>query len=200
LFIMSSEGVAVAYPWSDVVSSIPPDFQYHKIFWYYLGDKKHNPEKKLVSTGEPFAEILGNGFIKVYIAPIYDNEQFKGVCNSDVYVTPLARETLRKYKTPLLFVSAETTVLGANEKAIGILGVKMLREFEYVKQLQKNEFASDEYKLNYDSNAPWLKSIGAGIKSGNTKFEIKVKGTAYHVTVKALPHQDDLYVIALLQE
>ncbi len=199
LWILGNDGVVFLAPWADLVSTIPPNLDYRKIFWYYMADEKHDPGKKLVWTDEPFAELAGNGFIKVYMMPVYYNNVMEAAVTSDIYLTPIGRETLAQRKSPLLFISSGSTVIGANEAAIDIFKIKVLKEFEYLKQMSQNAFVPDEYKLTYKGNSQDIQDLGKKLVNSN-EFDIKINGKLYSVYKKEIPDQPDLFVIGLVRK
>ncbi len=199
LWILGSDGVGFVAPWVDLVSVIPFNFDYRTIFWYFLADEKHNPSKKLIWTDEPFAEIAGNGFIKVYMMPVYNKNKLEAVINCDLYLTPIGREALRKQKTPLIFMSKDSMVIGANEASVRFLKVKVLKEFDYLKQMSKNEFAPDEYKLTYKDNSEDIRELGRKLVN-ESEFEITIGGSKYAVYKKEIPVQTDLFVVGFLKK
>lgn len=199
LIMDHNHSTALMYPWIDWLSFITVKFDFRNFPWITLANEKNDPGRKYVWLSDPFVILGGGGWIVVCISPVDLNGKFDSVISEDVYLTRIASGILKESKIPLLFVTEKSSVVSANKTAQEKLNIKVLKEFDYVKQMTQNLFIQDEYLLTYKNNPADIRSFGEKLKS-HTRFETVINGKTYSVYKKALPELPNLFVVGLVEK
>lgn len=101
--------------------------------FYYLADKAHNPEKKVIWT-EAYLDPAGLGWMISAIAPVYKGEFLEGVIGVDVTIENLINNILSiklPYKSSSMLIDKEGDILAMSEELESIFGLKELKSHEY---------------------------------------------------------------------
>ena len=122
--------------------------------FYYLADKKHNPQRKAVWTGA-YLDPAGNGWMLSCIVPIYKNDFLEGVTGLDITIDSFVKNILNTnfpYDAKLFMVDDEGMILAMPEKIEELLGLKELKEHLYTDVLLKTIEKPEEYNILKNSS------------------------------------------------
>lgn len=181
-WILTKDSVGLAYPSFDYLSAIPQKLDLSQMFWFKMASPEVNPAKSAVWTQEPFVDLAGRGWFKTIASPIYDGSEFIGIATSDAVIKDVIRTHLAESKAALFVVSGESLLLGQSKLAAPVLGLKVLEDFDYLKQMKDNAFAPDAFKLSYGKNPPEIRAVGESLSKG-VEFELPINGKKYHFVV-----------------
>lgn len=166
--------------------------------WYSISIPENNPDKKGNWTKDAFVSVDGTGWIWSYSTPFYNKSgKFEGVTTKDVFILSLRDLIKDNDKDNLVFLSSSLTVLGLSQLAKETLKLEELSDHDYVALMQANEFAQDNFKLNYEKNSSGIQNIAQKISQGETEFEQEIEGKQFIVSVSKLSELD-FYIIGLL--
>lgn len=185
-WIITVKSIGIGYPNFDFLSAIPQKLDLSQTFWFKMASPEQDPEKVTVWSKEPFAAMTGQGWYKTVAAPLYHHGRFMGIVSSDALIKEVVANDLRQSKDMLFVVTKDSLLLGATASALKILGLKVLEDFDYLKQMRENAFAPDIFRLNWDKNSPEITTLGSQLKT-TKDFEQSIQGKNYHFTVFDVP-------------
>jgi signal transduction histidine kinase len=138
------------YPFIDDVSTqYGEHIQMEDYNFYYLADKKHNPEKKAVWTGA-YLDPAGLGWMLSCIVPIYNNEFMEGVTGIDITIDSFVKNILNQdflYDAKLFIVDNDGMIIAMPEKIESLLGLKELKEHLYTNSILKTIEKPEDYNI-----------------------------------------------------
>ncbi len=117
--------------------------------FYYLADKKHNPEKKPAWTSA-YLDPAGNGWMLSCVVPIYNNDFLEGVTGLDITIDSFVKNILDAklpYDASLFLVDQEGMIIAMPEKIEKLLGLNELKEHLYTDVLLKTIEKPEEYNI-----------------------------------------------------
>lgn len=136
------------YPYINVLTQFEPKLDLTLYNFYYLADKKHNPEKKGTWVNEPYVDVAGHGWIISAIAPYYiDDDILEGVVGLDVTVETIEKRYLSDKDTNLMLISSDGVVITANYFLINLFSLPSLTRHKYLDTVKLNTYRKDDYNL-----------------------------------------------------
>ncbi len=112
---------ALAYPYIDVLDSVPHDLDVTQYPFYYDVDKENNPLKQIKFSptyNESWALELGE--IGAYLAPLYSGEKFFGVVGYNITIheiLKILKETKLRYDAFLMLLDDQNNLIAtSNDK------------------------------------------------------------------------------------
>jgi hypothetical protein len=138
------------YPFIDDVSAqygeniIMEDYNF-----YYLADKKHNPEKKAVWTSA-YLDPAGLGWMLSCIVPIYKDDFLEGVTGVDITIDSFVKNILNQnlpYDGKIFIVDKEGMIIAMPEKIEELLDLKELKEHLYTDSILKTIEKSQDFNI-----------------------------------------------------
>ncbi len=195
-FFAKTYNFTISYPFYDIISVVPPKFDYEPTFWFQWTLQEKNPERKTLWIPEPFIAIGPEGWLLSVYSPVYHRETVEGVIATDVSIYQRTNDLLHDNPHALLLVSGETLVIGSTPSCKP-LKIKTIKQYDYLEQLRKNPETSEEFKLSHESQPADLQRLARKIKQ-QTEFTITMYENEYFVTVGRL-EEVELYMIGLLE-
>ena len=138
------------YPFIDDVSAqygeniIMEDYNF-----YYLADKKHNPEKKAVWTSA-YLDPAGLGWMLSCIVPIYKNDFLEGVTGIDITIDSFVKNILNQnflYDGNIFIVDKDGMIIAMPEKIEELLDLKELKEHLYTDSILKTIEKPEDFNI-----------------------------------------------------
>lgn len=152
----------------------PADLDMADFNFFYLADAKHNPERKTLWTGI-YADPAGRGWMLSCIAPVYVDDDLKGVVGLDVTVSEVLDSIVRlslPWGASALLVAPGGIVLAATEKARQLLGLGELQPFIYNEPVATELTDPDVLKLESGSDPALGAELGRFLESAESLREI----------------------------
>ncbi len=138
------------YPFIDDVSTQYGEHIHMEDYnFYYLANKKHNPEKKAVWTGA-YLDPAGLGWMLSCIVPIYNNDFLEGVTGIDITIDSFVRNILDQnffYDAKLFIVDNDGMIIAMPEKIESLLGLKELKKHLYTDSILKTIEKPQDYNI-----------------------------------------------------
>ena len=153
--------IAIMDPWIDVVSIFPPGVDLRYFEWYNRGLK--SPGEALWSE-KPFTD-LATGWVMDVSVPIKTPDGIRGVSVISLNMSKLQRNFFQPRKDNLILLGSDLTIVGSTLGAKELLGIKLLEDFDFVKQMKENTFAPDEFKLASETQPPLVQEIAKKIST-----------------------------------
>ena len=168
------------YQWINAVEQFPADMDLKAFDFYYLADEAHNPERTPVWT-ELYWDPAGLGWMISCIAPVYEDDELKGVVGIDVTLDALVTDILNYQieETGFVFLmSNHCQALAFPERAADLLGF----EGDLAGDFGNNERFS--FSL-MEANDEAFQRIIAKMQNGEYGVETYTKGGKEHYFVFA---------------
>ena len=173
--IHEPSSMAMLYPWTDVVSLLPPRLDFQSLEWYTRGYKSTGPA---LWAEKPFISLYG-GWVEDISGPVPVKDKTKGVVVLTVLLDKVNSKYFKNEPENLLLLGHDLTLVVATPPARKALPLKVIEDVDYLKQMKSNSFASAAYQLSDPGQDEGIRRIAADITSGKTAFEEAVNGTTW---------------------
>ena len=169
------------YPFIDDVSTqYGEHIQMEDYNFYYLADKKHNPEKKAVWTGA-YLDPAGLGWMLSCIVPIYKGDFLEGVTGIDITIDSFVRNILNQkfiYDAELFIVDNEGMIIAMPEQIEELLSLKELKEHLYTDSILKTIEKPEDYNI-IKNNYIFSKKFESLMKNNTSSVVFDIKDKEY---------------------
>ena len=169
------------YPFIDkVYDQYGKHIQMEDYNFYYLADKKHNPEKKPVWTSA-YLDPAGNGWMMSCVVPIYNNDFLEGVTGLDITIDNFVNNILNKklsYDANLFMIDKDGMIIAMPEKIESLLGLKELKEHLYTDSILKTISKPEEYNV-LTNKSPFAAHFKNLIENKGDYSVLKIKDKEY---------------------
>ena len=167
----------------DWIQNVPPNFDFFKQEWAYMGTPQHNPDRKSVWSSIYYDPLLKYWMIS-NATPMYDGDDFLGTVGHDITLDVL-------FKT----VSAyQNTVQGGQHLIISAKGVVMY-DPAYKTLMEQSPETFDYQGREDQALLAEIQNYRQELSEGKTiSAEITLHQTRYIVTCAAMPSVDWYYV------
>jgi len=176
------------YPYFDVLSQYEAKMDIPSFNFYYLADKKHNPEKKSLWVNEPYVDPAGRGWMVSAIAPVYVADSLEGVPGIDVTINTITKRYIEDSPNSMYLIVDHTGVIVAGQEvAFNFFSFPPLYDHKYIETIKQDTYRKEQYNLSLSKDTT-VRMIGQQIiKSDKTQFEIKLKGDKITVITAHIP-------------
>ena len=171
----------------DALTQYPHDIDIPKYNFYYLADKVHNPEKKVVWT-EAYLDPAGQGWMISAIAPVYKEEFLEGVVGIDVTIDKLITNMLSiklPYESSAMLVDESGNILAMNSSLESILGIKELKKHEYDAPVTTTISKPKDFNL-FTNNNPVSKFVAHALKQKENIAQYDSAQDAFLLTINTI--------------
>ncbi|WP_272977372.1 ATP-binding protein [Idiomarina baltica] len=160
VYFNTHDSLNVIYPFIDVGSQYAADVNIPKFNFFYLADKKHNPERKPVWT-PVYLDPAGQGWMLSVIAPVYKDDSLVGVAGADVTIEKLVNY-LTHTRVPwdgfVVLASQSGKILALSERAQQRLDITVPKSVA-VKHAKQDEIGYQSAALSDIKGAEHLLSL-----------------------------------------
>jgi len=139
---------------ADALEQYTLDMDIPTFNFYYLADKEHNPEKKVVWT-DAYLDPAGLGWMISAIAPVYKNDFLEGVVGIDVTIDKLITNILSiqlPYKSSAMLVDKNGNILAMDALLEPLFGLKELKDHVYDAPIEKTITKPKDFNLFENKN------------------------------------------------
>lgn len=172
------------YPFIDeVYTQYLPDMNIPEFNFYYLADKKHNPEGGPVWT-ETYLDPAGQGWMMSCIVPVYNGEFLEGVAGIDMTVDVLLKSVLNlvlPWDAKPFLVDKSGTIMAMPGGVEKLFGLTELRKHVYEKQVAADTFKPEEFNL-LKSSKEQIRDIASNLLETDFSVEeLSIDGKNYYL-------------------
>ncbi len=157
--------------------------------FYYLADKAHNPEKKVVWT-DAYLDPVGQGWMISAIAPVYKDDFLEGVVGLDITIEQLINSIISiklPYTSMAMLVDQNGNILGMNEGLETYLGIKELAKHDYSVPVKSTISKPKDFNLYTNQTNEFAKYLTALLKSDDTLASFNDEETSLIITHNLIP-------------
>lgn len=142
------------YPYFDVLSQYEAKMDIPSFNFYYLADKKHNPEKKSLWVSEPYVDPAGRGWMVSAIAPAYFGDSLAGVPGIDVTINLITKRYVQDIvNSTVLIIDNSGAIVAAQEETINLLSFPPLFDHKYIETIKQDTYRKEQYNLALSKEA-----------------------------------------------
>ncbi len=167
------------YPFMDVLAQYEPALQIPDFNFYYLADKKHNPEQKSVWVNEAYVDPAGRGWMISAIAPVYVEGKLEGVPGIDITTNSLTDKFLTEEDKNIVIVDQNGVIVTAKDYSINLLSLPPLKDHRYIETIKMDTYRRDNYNLLKSKEKNVRAMAIEIIKNGKSKVEVVTKYSKY---------------------
>ncbi|GIZ13632.1 ATP-binding protein [Pseudomonas sp. NCCP-436] len=175
------------YPWFYTPEQYPHDMVIPDYNFYYLADKKHNPERKAVWT-EVYLDPAGLGWMMSVVAPVYRGDFLEGVVGLDITIG-LMLEEIAELNVPwqgyAMLVSRDHNIVALPAAGELDFGLRELTQYSYEEAVRREVLKPEDFNLaRQEGLAPLLQAMNSG--DGNVQ-EVELGGRRQLVAWSEIP-------------
>lgn len=176
------------YPFFDVLSQYEAKMFIPSFNFYYLADKKHNPERKSLWVNEPYVDPAGRGWMISAIAPVYVGDSLEGVPGIDVTINTITKRYINDLEDSMYLIIDHSGVIVAGQEAIfNMFSFPPLHDHKYIETIKQDTYRKEQYNITLSKDLV-VRQIGQKIlQKGESEFEIELKGDKYTLITVLIP-------------
>jgi len=157
--------------------------------FYYLADKKHNPDKKNVWTSA-YLDPAGQGWMISNIVPVYNGDFLEGVTGLDVTVDAIVKNVLSleiPWNGSAFLVDKDGMILAMSKEIEKILGLKELKEHKYESNIETTIEKPEDYNILKGVNSDISKQMEVIFKNNKQINQLVLDNKNYTLAQKEIP-------------
>ncbi len=190
------------YPYVDKVYNQYGSYLIMKDYnFYYLADKKHNPQKKPVWT-EAYLDPAGQGWMVSCLVPIYNGEFLEGVTGIDITIEKIIKDILGKklpFDAKMILLNKNGTVTAMPKEICKLAGIRELTKHTYTESIKSTVTKPKEFNV-FESKNQLFKNISQMIKSGSEVENLNIDGKNYIVFQTKIELADSILILYVDEE
>lgn len=167
--------IAAQSPWLLTVSTYPKAISIMVFEFYRRGQAL---DKGFQWSDKPFTDLV-SGWVMDVVGPVLIPDGRKGVAVVGVNLASLAEKMVRYQDFRVLLIDSESTLLAMSTNAAPDFGLKVLKDFDYIRQMKENTFAPEQFKLTATNQPPALREAAEKIINGVTEIKAQINGRSY---------------------
>ncbi|PHS37705.1 MAG: peptidase C56 [Sulfurovum sp.] len=159
--------------------------------FYYLADKKHNPDKKPVWTGA-YLDPAGKGWMLSCIVPIYNNGFLEGVSGLDITIDTFVKNMLNTklhYDAKIFMVDKEGMILAMPKSIEELLNLKELKSHSYSNAITQTVNKPKKFNLFKNKN-PFAIQLKKLLQNNINTVNFDIKEKKYVALQQTVPTAD----------
>ena len=176
------------YPFFDVMSQYEAKMDIPSFNFYYLADKKHNPEKKSLWVSEPYVDPAGRGWMVSAIAPVYYNDVLVGVPGIDVTIQLITKRYVQDSINSMnLIIDNSGTIVSAQEEIINMLSFPPLFEHKYIETIKQDTYRKELYNMALSKESNVRNMAIEILKNKKEVVEAEINGEKITIIAAHIP-------------
>ncbi len=167
------------YPFIDVIGQYPVKLVMKNYNFYYLADRRHNPERKAVWVNDPYVDPAGRGWMVSVITPVYYKNELLGVPGIDVTINTIFDRYIPTAQKNIMIIDRKGVLVTAPENIVSLLSMPPLKKHKYIETIKSDTYREDDYNLFKSRMAEVRNAAKMIIKEGNRLVEMKSEKMDY---------------------
>ena len=172
----------------DALEQYAHDIEIPKYNFYYLADKEHNVDKKVVWT-DAYLDPAGLGWMISAIAPVYKNDFLEGVVGLDVTIDKLIKNILATklpYESLSMLVDKNGNILAMSENLDHLLGLNELNHHEYTAPVEQTISKPKDFNLFQNKDHSLAIHLGTLLRENKDFSSFKDEHTQFLITQNSI--------------
>ena len=186
----------------DALSQYAHDINIPTFNFYYLADKIHNPQQKVVWT-DAYLDPAGLGWMISAIAPVYKGDFLEGVVGIDVTIDQLITNILSiqlPYTSMAMLVDEKGHILGMSKALEPYLGIKELTSHNYKAPIETTISKPQDFHILKNKTNLLAMSLGRMLEENTNISEFHSANGDFIITQHNIPQTNWKFVLLLDQE
>ena len=176
------------YPYFDVLSQYEAKMNIPSFNFYYMADKKNNPDRKSLWLSEPYVDPAGRGWMVSAIAPVYFKGHLVGVPGIDVTINRITkRYILDNQENMTVIIDNVGNIVTAQEMAINLLSFPPLFEHKYIETIKQDTYQKETYNLALSKNIQVRNVADQILKSRKELIETEINNEKITIIATFIP-------------
>ncbi len=176
------------YPFFDVLSQYEAMMDIPSFNFYYLADKKHNPEKKSLWISEPYVDPAGRGWMVSAIAPVYFKDNLEGVPGIDVTINLITKRYVQdSINSMILIIDNSGAIVAAQEETINLLSFPPLFDHKYIETIKQDTYRKELYNLALSKESNVRAMANEVLKNKKEIVETEINGEKMSIIAAHIP-------------
>jgi len=187
------------YPYFDVLSQYEAKMDIPSFNFYYLADKKHNPEKKSLWVSEPYVDPAGRGWMVSAIAPVYFADSLVGVPGIDVTINLITKRYMHDtINSMILIIDNFGAIVTAQEEMINLMSFPPLFDHKYIETIKQDTYRKELYNLALSKDMNVRAMANEILKEKKKLVETELNGEKLTIIVAHIPELN-WYLLEILR-
>jgi len=179
------------YPYFDVLSQYEAKMDIPSFNFYYLADKKHNPDKKSLWVSEPYVDPAGRGWMVSAIAPVYYGDSLAGVPGIDVTINLITKRYVQdSINSMVLIIDNNGAIVAAQEETINLLSFPPLFDHKYIETIKQDTYRKTQYNLSLSKESNVRTMANEILKKKKEVVETEINGEKLTIIAAHIPELD----------
>ncbi|MBN2659437.1 MAG: hypothetical protein JXR86_20440 [Spirochaetales bacterium] len=187
-YLITFDTLIVFYPWSDLISFIPPKRNIMDRGGWKTMNRENNPDRGFKWT-PPYVDTTGKGFMVDLMIPVDNGDFMEAFIGIDIIISTFRKKFFDEAEENYLLVDEMTSqIMAISPGAVELLGVENAEAFRYLDMIDNSEI----YKQVMPENLVLEKTGSSFMKDlwmlGHEKndFEISIDGKTRRVYKKVI--------------
>ena len=168
--------------------------------FYFLADKKHDPDKKSVWT-DAYLDPAGNGWMVSCITPIYNKDFLEGVSGLDITIEKFVSNILDirlPYDAKMFLIDNNGVILAMPSAIEKLLGLEELKKHTYTDVITRTITKPEEFNI-YKNENPFASHFKNMLKNKQPASELMI-GNEKYITMDHSIKETKWHLIMILEE
>lgn len=140
-YVITFDTLIIFYPWSDLLSFIPPKRNIMDRGGWKALNHDSNPSRDLKWT-PPYVDTTGKGFVVDVMIPVDNGDFMEAFVGIDITISTIKDKFLSETEEKMLMVDKTTSqIIAISDKAVELLGVENAEAFRYLDMIDNSEIA-----------------------------------------------------------
>lgn len=198
VYITTFDSIVMGTPYADINAYMEHGLDLTKAWiTYRAAAGAENPEKKTLWV-PPYLDAVGRGYMTSVITPVYVDDVLEGTLGIDMTVDMIAWRFGILSKKNRMVVTAQTVPVTVNKNSAGILKIKGLEKYNYLKKVPENKSIPPSLMMSENPREE-IRKIAEWIRSDAAETVLPVSGQAYRFYKVHIP-EVDWFLIEFVQE
>jgi len=187
------------YPFFDVLSQYEAKMDIPSFNFYYLADRKHNPDKKSLWISEPYVDPAGRGWMVSAIAPVYFRDSLVGVPGIDVTINTITRRYVKDNPNSMtIIIDKSGAIVAAQEGTINLLSFPPLFDHKYIETIKQDTYRKEMYNLALSKEANVRRIADEILKQNKEQVTADINGEKMTI-IAAHIAELDWYILEIIK-
>jgi hypothetical protein len=159
-YLITFDTLIVFYPWSDLISFIPPERNIMDRGGWKALYRESNPDREMKWT-PPYVDTTGKGFMVDLMFPVDNGDFMEAFMGIDIIISTFREKFFENAEENYLLVDGMTSqIMAISPGAVDLLGVENAEAFRYLNMIDNSEI----YKQVMPDNLVLEKTESAHMK------------------------------------
>jgi hypothetical protein len=198
VYVTTFDSIVMGYPYADIHAYMEHGLDLTKAWvTYRAAAGAENPDRKTLWV-PPYIDAVGRGYMTSVITPVYSGGVLEGTLGIDITIDKIVQRFGALSERNRMVVTSETLPVSVNKNSFGILGIKGLEKFNYLRKAPENKTIAASLMMS-ESPRKEIQKIAKWIQSDTAETVLSVSGCMYRF-YKVHISEVDWFLIEFVQD